>query len=80
MKPGYRTTEFWLTLIAALAPIVTALTGVDLTTDQEGIAQGLAGVSTLVYVVLRYRAKAVATTPAVPAAGEGDPPASSAQG
>lgn len=48
MKPGYKTTEFWVTTIASLAALVAALAG-ELSPKYAaltaGIAQGLYAIS-----------------------------------
>lgn len=64
MKPGAKTTEFWLTLLAALTPLVQSATGIDLTDQQADIAQILAGVTTFAYIVSRAVAKKTEATSA----------------
>lgn len=51
MKPGYQTTEFWLTVIAVLVPIAQAF-GIQIAASPE-LAQTLAGGATIAYAVQR---------------------------
>ena len=68
LKPGYRTTEFWVTSLTSLAALIAALSG-NLSPRYAAIA---AAVSSGLYGVSRGLAKV--PTPIVPAVHVSDPP------
>lgn len=64
MKPGWKTTEFWMTAVAQLLPFLVLLGVVpaadvqSLTASIASVVSGcLAGVSLIAYVVQRYKLK-----------------------
>ena len=52
-RPGYTTTEFYVTLGFAVAPIVRALTGHDVAGSIDVVATGVSGIVGGVYVLSR---------------------------
>lgn len=73
IKPGARTTEFWLALVAQLVGLFTLFTGVDVAPQAEGAVRGVGGaivaVAALGYAISRGLAKKGAlenTTPTQP--------------
>lgn len=60
MKPGWQTSEFWLTLISAVAPIGASVGGVI----PGPIGLAIAAFSTAAYSISRGLAKQAAPVPA----------------
>lgn len=56
VKPGYQTTEFWLTLIAQLTSLSVALGFIDanLSSELQSVAAQVAGLVVSVYSLSRY--------------------------
>lgn len=52
-KPGWQTTEFWVTVIAVLTPWLQSITGIDVSASQGDIAEAIAGIISAWYVAAR---------------------------
>jgi len=56
-KPGYLTTEFWVTLITLLLPVLTLAFGTDLSSQVPTIAAAAAGLAAVTYSLSRALTK-----------------------
>lgn len=70
VKPGVRTTEFWVAAITQLAGLFTLFGGVDVTSQAQGAVQAVGGaiiaVSALGYTISRGLTKKGALEGVVP--------------
>jgi uncharacterized membrane protein len=59
IKPGYQTTEFWVTILPFVLLIVKQFTGVEL--EQDVIVNGILGlfgvISAIAYIISRFKLK-----------------------
>lgn len=59
MKPGYTTTEFWLTLLTQLSAVLAVVhPGFDMSAYVQGASVVLAGIAQIIYASQRHAAKA----------------------
>ena len=70
-KPGYLTTEFWVTLITLLLPFITLVFGKDLSNQVPTIAMAAAGLAAACYALSRAltksaRSKAITAITSLP--------------
>jgi hypothetical protein len=58
VKPGYTTTEFWLTLLTQLSAVLTVIhPGFDISGYVQGASVVLAGLAQIIYASQRSTAK-----------------------
>jgi hypothetical protein len=64
VKPGYTTTEFWLTLLTQLSAVLTVIhPGFDISGYVQGASVVLAGLAQIVYAAQRANLKGKHSAP-----------------
>lgn len=62
VKPGYLTTEFYLTLLTGLSPLLSMVFHRDVSSSLQGWAAAAAGIATATYALSRSLVKRSASS------------------